>query len=150
MEERTVSVSVHIATEFSPELLAALHHLVPQLSSTASPVTEAELRAILDADATTLLVAVEGDRIVGTLTLVLFPIPTGVRAWIEDVIVDESVRGQGVGELLTNFAITRAQERGAKSVDLTSRPTREAANRLYVRAGFELRETNVYRFSLEG
>ena len=113
-------------------------------------MTEAELRAILDADATTLLVAVEGDRIVGTLTLVLFPIPTGVRAWIEDVIVDESVRGQGVGELLTNFAITRAQERGAKSVDLTSRPTREAANRLYVRAGFELRETNVYRFSLEG
>jgi len=145
-----VSISVQIATEYSPELLAALHHLVPQLSSTASPVTETELREILDADATTLLIAVEGDRIVGTLTLVVFPIPTGVRAWIEDVIVDESVRGRGVGELLTNFALAHAQVHGAKSVDLTSRPTREAANRLYVRAGFELRETNVYRYSFDG
>jgi len=85
--------------------------------------------------------------IVGTLTLVVFRIPTGLRAWIEDVVVDESARGRGVGEALTMAAIGLAAGAGARTVDLTSRPTREAANRLYRRLGFELRETNVYRYS---
>ena len=85
--------------------------------------------------------------IVGTLTLVVFRIPTGVRAWIEDVVVDESARGRGVGEALTVAAIGLATGAGARTVDLTSRPTREAANRLYRRLGFELRDTNVYRYS---
>jgi len=86
------------------------------------------------------------NRIVGSLTLAIFPIPTGTRAWIEDVVVDEAARGQGVGEQLTRAAIAFAAEQGVRTVDLTSRPTREAANRLYQRIGFEARETNVYRY----
>jgi ribosomal protein S18 acetylase RimI-like enzyme len=93
-------------------------------------------------------VAREDDgSVVGSLTLVLFRIPTGVRAWIEDVVVDESARGRGAGEALTREAMRMATEAGARTVDLTSRPTREAANRLYERIGFEERETRVYRIS---
>ena len=87
--------------------------------------------------------------IVGTLTLVVFRLSTGVRAWIEDVVVDEAARGHGVGDQLNRFALELARQKGARSVDLTSRPSREAANRLYQRIGFTPRETNVYRFSLE-
>jgi len=86
---------------------------------------------------------------VGSLTLALFRIPTGVRAWIEDVVVDETVRGQGIGEALNGEALRIAKENGAGSVDLTSRPSREAANRLYQRLGFQTRETNVYRYTFE-
>ena len=88
-----------------------------------------------------------GGRIVGSLTLAVFRIPTGLRAWIEDVVVDGEARGKGVGEALNRAAIERAQALGARTVDLTSRPSREAANRLYRRIGFVQRETNVYRFS---
>jgi ribosomal protein S18 acetylase RimI-like enzyme len=100
--------------------------------------------------ASDVLVARLDGRIVGTLTLVVFRIPTGVRAWIEDVVVDDAARGHGVGELLNVRALEVARSKGAKTVDLTSRPSREAANRLYQRIGFQPRETNVYRFSLEG
>ena len=85
----------------------------------------------------------------GSLTLAVFRIPTGFRAWIEDVVVDDGARGVGVGEALVAAAIDRSRSLGAKTVDLTSRPSREAANRLYVRMGFESRSTNVYRRSLE-
>jgi ribosomal protein S18 acetylase RimI-like enzyme len=95
------------------------------------------------------LVARLDGAIVGTLTLVTFRIPTGVRAWIEDVVVDDVARGHGVGDLLNRFALDLARAKGAKTVDLTSRPSREAANRLYQRIGFEPRDTNVYRYSLE-
>jgi ribosomal protein S18 acetylase RimI-like enzyme len=88
-------------------------------------------------------------KILGTLTLVTFRIPTGIRSWIEDVVVDDAARGKGLGEALTRAAVKRAGELGAKTVDLTSRPSREAANRLYQRVGFVLRETNFYRYSLE-
>jgi ribosomal protein S18 acetylase RimI-like enzyme len=87
-------------------------------------------------------------RIAGALTLATFPIPTGVRAWIEDVVVDSAARGHGVGEALNQAAIAEARARGAVTVDLTSRPSREAANRLYQRIGFVRRDTNVYRFDL--
>jgi ribosomal protein S18 acetylase RimI-like enzyme len=83
------------------------------------------------------------------LTLAVFRIPTGVRAWIEDVVVDENQRGRGVGEALTQAALELASARGARTVDLTSRPSRDIANRLYKRMGFELRETNVYRRKLD-
>jgi ribosomal protein S18 acetylase RimI-like enzyme len=99
-----------------------------------------------------LLIAVDreaDDRILGSLTLAWFRIPTGVRAWIEDVVVDEEARGHGVGELLNRAALDLARELGAKTVDLTSRPSREAANRLYQRIGFVARDTNVYRYSLD-
>src|SRR6478672_6132897 len=99
--------------------------------------------------ASRLLIARDDDgTIVGSLTLVLFRIPTGVRAWIEDVVVDESARGSGVGEVLNREALRLAAEEGAVTVDLTSRPSREAANRLYKRLGFVERDTNVYRYEL--
>jgi ribosomal protein S18 acetylase RimI-like enzyme len=95
-----------------------------------------------------LFIARVDGRIVGSLTLAVFRIPTGIRAWIEDVVVDESARGHGVGEALNRAALAEAKRRGAKTVDLTSRPSREAANRLYLRIGFVARETNVYRYDL--
>ena len=140
--------SVEIAGEATDEVLAALHRLIPQLSSSSAPVTVAELRAIIDSDSAVLFIAKVDGRIVGSLTLAVFRIPTGIRAWIEDVVVDENARGHGVGEALNRAALAEAKRRGAKTVDLTSRPSREAANRLYLRIGFVVRETNVYRYDL--
>src|SRR5205085_2210724 len=108
-----------------------------------------ELEQVVCSPACTVLVARDGDTVLGTLTLVVFRIPTAMRAWVEDVVVDEQARGRGVGEALSQEAIRRARAAGAKTVDLTSRPSRESANRLYQRIGFEARETNVYRLDLE-
>ena len=139
---------VEEVTEVTSEVVAAFARLVPQLSRSSPPPTEAELDEMVASPATVVLVARDGEgQIVGTLTLALFRIPTGLRAWIEDVVVDEGVRGGGVGEALTRAALERAAAAGARSVDLTSRPSREAANRLYHRLGFERRDTNVYRHS---
>jgi ribosomal protein S18 acetylase RimI-like enzyme len=136
--------------EVTPDLVAAFERLVPQLSKSNPPPGEAELREIVASPATVLFVAESDDgRIVATLTLALFRIPTGRRAWIEDVIVDESASRQGIGEALSRAALDRARAEGATTVDLTSRPSREAANRLYQRIGFVARETNVYRYELE-
>jgi ribosomal protein S18 acetylase RimI-like enzyme len=149
-DEPTGEVLVSEATEASPELLAALAHLVPQLSSSAAPLTAAQLAEIVDSPATILFVARDGaGRVLGTLSLILFRAPTGLRAWIEDVVVDNAVRGGGVGAALVRQAVGRARRAGAQTVDLTSRPSREAANRLYVREGFVQRTTNVYRRELE-
>ena len=114
-------------------------------------MTSDQVTAIVESEATVLLVARrEEDRaIVGTLTLALFRIPTGLRAWIEDVIVDQAAAGAGIGQLLTTAAINRARQAGARTLDLTSAPRREAANHIYEKLGFERRETNVYRLSLD-
>jgi ribosomal protein S18 acetylase RimI-like enzyme len=141
-------VEIVVVDAVSDDLVGALSALLPQLSS-ASPPSGAELQAIVDSPATSLLVAREGRRVLGTLTLVVFRIPTGVRAWIEDVVVDADARGRGVGEALTLRAVELARDAGARSVELTSRPTREAANRLYRRLGFEQRETNLLRLTLD-
>jgi ribosomal protein S18 acetylase RimI-like enzyme len=137
---------IEIAQEATPELVEAMARLLPQLSSSAPAPTTAELDEIATSPATVLLVARLHGRIVGSLTLALFRIPTGMRAWIEDVVVDESARGHGVGDALNRAALEIAAARGARTIDLTSRPSREAANRLYRRLGFQARETNVYRF----
>jgi ribosomal protein S18 acetylase RimI-like enzyme len=145
------SVSVDEAHAVDDELVDAFQRLIPQLSRSNPPPTREELGELVRSAASHLLVARDGDgRIVGSLTLVLFRIPTGVRAWIEDVVVDESARGQGVGEALNREALRVAGDAGARTVDLTSRPSREAANRLYQRLGFEQRDTNVYRIELDG
>jgi len=142
-------VRVEEATEVSDELVAAFRRLVPQLSKSAPPTSREELDEIARSPATVLLVARDdAGTVVGSLTLVVFRIPTAMRAWIEDVVVDEAARGTGVGELLNREALRVAAGRGAKTVDLTSRPAREAANRLYQRLGFKQRDTNVYRFEL--
>jgi ribosomal protein S18 acetylase RimI-like enzyme len=134
--------------EATPEVVAALNRLLPQLSASASPADLETVTRIVESEATRLLIARDQDRqIVGTLTLVVFRIPTGTRAWIEDVVVDSDARGQGVGEALTTAALRIAAGEGATTVDLTSRPSREAANRMYRRIGFAQRETNVYRYS---
>ena len=130
------------------ELLDAFHSLIPQLSTSSSPITMAELQEIVGDSATVVFVARDGGVIVGLLTLAMFRIPTGMRAWIEDVVVDGCARGKGVGEALNRAALATARQRGAKTVDLTSRPSREAANRLYQRIGFVRRDTNVYRYEL--
>ena len=140
------AVPVEIATQASEELLAACHRLIPQLSSSAKPMTDSQLAEIVNSESTLMFVARVDNQIVGLLTLAIFRIPTAVRAWIEDVVVDSLARGHGVGEALNLAAITEARRRGAKTVDLTSRPSREAANKLYKRLGFVERYTNVYRF----
>jgi ribosomal protein S18 acetylase RimI-like enzyme len=141
-----VEIRVEAVTEVTAELIEAIAGLVPQLSSSSPAPGPAELAEIVESPATTLLVARSPEGgIVGTLTLVMFRIPTGMRAWIEDVVVDEGARGRGVGEALNEEAIRRAAATGTRSVDLTSRSSRAAANRLYRRLGFELRDTNVYR-----
>jgi ribosomal protein S18 acetylase RimI-like enzyme len=141
-------VRIEVATELTDELVEAFARLVPQLSDRAAGPTSGELAAILQAPSTRVLLARDDDRIVGTLTLALFRIPTGVRASIEDVVVDESARGQGAGAALTREAIRLAADAGAATVDLTSRPDRTAANRLYEKLGFSRRETNVYRYEV--
>ena len=140
-------MSVSIVTEASPELLDAINHLIPQLSRSTGPMTMEQLAAFLDQDQVFLFVYENDGSILGMLSLAMFTIPTGLRAWIEDVVVDEAARGQGAGAQLVEAACRFANDMGARTVDLTSRPSREAANRLYVRCGFELRETNVYRYT---
>ena len=140
-------VTIERATEVSDELLEAFARLLPQLSRAAAPPGREEIAEIVSSPATELFLARgEDGAILGSLTLALFRIPTGMRAWIEDVVVDELARGRGVGEALTREAIRVASDAGARTVDLTSRPSREAANRLYEKIGFRPRETNVYRF----
>lgn len=145
-------IRVETATEVDDDLVEAFARLIPQLSSSSPPPGKTELAQVMSQPGTFVLVAHDDDdggRVVGTTTLVTFLIPTGMRAWIEDVVVDGDARGKGVGEALTQAALGAARQAGAKTVDLTSRPSREAANRLYQRAGFERRDTNVYRYRFE-
>jgi ribosomal protein S18 acetylase RimI-like enzyme len=142
-------LSVAQVTEVTDDVVAAIVGLLPQLSTSAPPPTAETIREIVSSPTTVLLVARDEDEhIVGTLTLAVFRIPSGVRAWIEDVIVDDRARGRGAGEAMSRVALDVAAAAGARTVELTSRPAREAANRLYLRLGFETRATNVYRITL--
>ena len=141
-------VVVEIAGEASAELVEAFAVLIPQLSSSSPPPTLEQLAEMIGSPASDVLVARVDGEILGALTLVVFRIPTGLRAWIEDVVVDDRARGKGVGEELNRFALDLARSKGARTVELTSRPSRLAANRLYQRIGFVPRETNVYRYDL--
>ncbi|MGH9055748.1 MAG: GNAT family N-acetyltransferase [Acidimicrobiales bacterium] len=138
------------AEEATEELVESIRYLLPFLSPSAPAPTASEVAEITSSPATTVFVARDGKNgpIVGTLTLAMFRIPSGLRAWIEDVIVAETSRGQGCGEALTKAALDCARSAGARTVDLTSRPAREAANRLYQRMGFSLRDSNVYRYEV--
>ena len=135
---------VERVTEADEQLAAAMARLIPQLSATRTPPGLAELAEIAGSPGTSLVVARDGDAVLGTLTLVLYRVPTGIRGWIHDVVVDEAARGRGVGGALTAEALRHAEDAGAISVELTTREERAEANRLYQRLGFERRETNVY------
>ena len=143
-----MTVDVLIAKRVDNDLVEAFQRLTPQLSMSNPAPTKEQLESIIASDASSILLAKVDGVIVGSLTLVIFHIPTGIRAWIEDVVVDAGARGKGVGEELNKFALAEAKRQGATTVDLTSRPSREAANRLYQRLGFKARETNVYRFQI--
>lgn len=141
-------MTIEEANGVDDDLVDAFAALVPQLSRSAPAPGATELEAIVRTPATTLLVARDDTgRVVGSLTLVVFQVPTGARAWIEDVVVDGASRGNGIGAALVKAALERAEAAGARTVDLTSRPDREGANRLYVRMGFAARSTNVYRYT---
>ena len=142
-----MSVDISPVDVVDDELVAAMGRLIPQLSSSPPP-SASELRAIVQSPDSVLFVARDSGNVVGALTLACYRIPTGLKAWIEDVVVDGAARGKGVGEALNVAAIEEARRRGAKHVSLTSRPSRDAANRLYKRIGFDPYETNVYRYSL--
>ncbi len=141
-------VEIVVATAVDDPLVEAFDRLIPQLSSSSPPPTRAQLAELVDDDSIVLFMARVDGVLLGSLTLAFYRIPTGLKAWIEDVVVDEAARGAGVGALLNRAALDEARRRGAKDVSLTSRPSREAANRLYVRLGFVPRDTNVYRFDL--
>ncbi len=142
------TVAIEVAHAVDDELVAAFAHLIPQLSTSSPPPGAVELQAIVDSTESLLFLARIDGHIVGSLTLALYRIPTGVKAWIEDVVVDGTARGRGVGELLNKAALDAAAAHGAKNVSLTSRASREAANRLYQRLGFQPYETNLYRFTI--
>ena len=144
-----VTVQVEVLDKVTGEVVEAFGRLIPQLSRSAAPPGPAALEAIVGSPADTVLLARSNGAIIGTMTLVMFPIPTGLRAWIEDVVVDEAARGQGTAEAMIREALRLATEAGAKTVDLTSRPARAAAGRLYERLGFTLRETRLYRYQPE-
>jgi ribosomal protein S18 acetylase RimI-like enzyme len=133
--------------EADEEILSSVNHLLPQLSQSAQLISLERLQVLASSECTRLYLAKEGDHIHGMLSLVVFSIPTGNKAWVEDVVVDGGARGKGVGKSLMRHAMEQARKLGAKAVDLTSRPSREAANKLYQSLGFETRNTNVYRYS---
>ena len=146
-----MNLEISEATVVDDELVAAFAQLIPQLSSSNPPPSADALRAIVDNPDSIVFIARDRDdngRIFGSLTLVLFCIPTGLRAFIEDVVVDENTRRSGAGRAMTTAALDKARALGVSTVDLTSRPSREAANAMYQNMGFELRNSNLYRFTL--
>ncbi len=144
-----MSVEVEVVREATDEVVEALARLLPQLSSTAGVLDRESVARLLGSDANTLVMARVEGRVVGMLTLIMFPLPSGLRGRIEDVVVDEAARGHGVGAALTGEAVRLAEAAGVRTVDLTSRPSRQAANRLYERLGFQARDSQVYRFVVQ-
>ena len=139
-------VEVRAVDQVTDELVAAVGRLLPQLSGSAAALDADDLTRIVGHQAISLLVARGEHGIVGMLTLVTYPLPSGLRARIEDVVVDRDARGHGVGTALTMAALDLARQQGARSVDLTSRASRVEANRLYQQLGFQLRDSNLYRY----
>jgi ribosomal protein S18 acetylase RimI-like enzyme len=144
-----VTVEVEVLDTVTDEVVEAFGRLLPQLSRSAPQLDAAGIAAVADAEAATVLLARSGGKIIGTLTLITFDIPTGTRAWIEDVVVDEAAGRHGAGTALVLEALRLAGEAGARTVDLTSRPSREAAGRLYEKTGFVQRDSRLYRYSFE-
>lgn len=128
---------------------AQINALLPQLSAKATPLRAEALRQIVSRPNVRLYVLHdECAQLCGMATLTLDALVTGTKAWIEDVVVSQTCRGRGYGSQLISHLVAEAKAHGAASVNLTSRPEREAANRLYRRLGFVQRQTNVYKLTL--
>jgi len=146
----STNLSITRATQVTEELYRACQNLVPQLTSNNPPPSLEDLGLLIASATSCLYVARHLDfdnEIIGIATLAFYRVPTGLRAYIEDVVVDERARGRRIGEALTQACLDQAQQAGAAQVMLTSNPSRVAANRLYQRMGFELRKTNIYKFT---
>ena len=142
-------MQIELVSQANDELYEAFQRLVPQLTNNNPPPSLNDLTALVRDSSSTLMVARnDHGEIIGALTLTVYRVPTGNRSIIEDVIVDNSARGQGIGEALIKHAIEVAREKGASNISLTCNPMREAANRLYQRMGFKKRETNAYQIKL--
>ena len=139
-------MDIILASKSSKNLLQSINKLLPQLSALAKPLSETELIDIIDSNQ--LLLATEEKEIYGMLALVTCTLPTGKKALIEDLVVDNSVRGRGIGKMLLNKVIELAKSKEIRHIDLTSNPLRKEANALYQNLGFKKRETNVYRIHL--
>ena len=142
-------ITIDELREVTDDVVDAFARLLPQLSTSAKPLDAAAIKDVVSSSAVTVLLAKSEDKIIGALSLVLFRIPTGVRGWIEDVVVDAAAGRQGVGTALVGAAVNRARAAGARTVDLTTRPSRVAAGNLYERAGFTQRDTRVYRYTFD-
>jgi ribosomal protein S18 acetylase RimI-like enzyme len=149
VEVRAVTIHVERVVVADQEVVAAVRRLLPQLSESAPAPEAYDVETVVTSETTTLLLARDDDRrIVGMLTVAIFRLPSGLRAWIEDVVVDESARRLGVGRALVERATELASESGARSIDLTSRPSRESARQLYTSMEFVERSTTVFRREL--
>jgi ribosomal protein S18 acetylase RimI-like enzyme len=137
--------------EVSDELIEAINRLVPQLGTHKVIPTRKELTTLVSSEASTLWIARypdENSSIMGMLAIAVYQVPTGIRSIIEDVVVDQEFRRQGIAEALLKEAIEHARNLGVAGIALTSNPKREAANKLYQSMGFEKRETNAYYFKI--
>lgn len=143
-----MAIAIEELSEVTDEVVEAFARLLPQLSASAAALDATALSDVVSSPAVTVLLAKSEGTIVGTTSLVVFRIPTGVRAWVEDVIVDSAAGHQGIGKALVREAVDRARKAGARSVDLTTRPSRVAAGNLYEKVGFAQRDTRVYRHPL--
>lgn len=139
-------MDIILASKSSKNLLQSINKLLPQLSALAKPLSKAELKEVIDSNQ--LILAIEYEKVYGMLSLTTCKLTTGKKALIEDLVVDDSVRGKGIGKMLLNKAIELAKNKELRHIDLTSNPFRKEANALYQKLGFEKRETNVYRFHL--
>ena len=144
-----MTVAIEELTDVTDEVVEAFSRLLPQLSNSAKPLDAAAIRTVVSSPSVTVLLARDEGKIIGSLSLVVFRIPTAVRAWIEDVVVDGAAGRKGTGTALVQEAVERARAAGARTVDLTTRPSRVAAGNLYEKAGFRQRDTRVYRYKFD-
>ena len=144
-------MKINEVTEYTPELKNTIDKFLKLLTGKELLIAEEGLKALIAATNSHLFVAWDEHHTacMGMITVGIYHAPTGRKAWIEDVVVDDAYRGQGVGKRLTEFAIEFARKKQVDLLSLTSNPTRIAANKLYPRVGFTHKETNVYIMPME-
>jgi ribosomal protein S18 acetylase RimI-like enzyme len=133
--------------QMSSDLRVGVRSLLPQLTSPDRLLSESELSRIVSSPHTKLFVARAGGNIIGMISLAVVQMPSGVRSYLEDLVVDSAYRRRGVATALLEAAIDHARRSGARSLDMTSRPSRRDAIRLYEKMGFRRRETNAFRYT---